>query len=114
MSDAPLPTAATFELAERIRHLPPEQLPLLVALLMEQLGYAKAPPAVPPGAVDEKEVKRRARFLVSRAERADFGRPICPFCGKTSPSNNALENHLRRTHTADVAELGAWRFPTIR
>ena len=61
-------------------------------------------------APDEKEVKRRCELLVHRAKRANFGRPLCRFCGREQASNARLKDHLRRTHRAEVAELPAREF----
>lgn len=98
---------ALADLARRLIALPPDSLLMLSALLLEHLGHARQPAAGPP---DAAEIKRRARFLVSRAERGGYGQPVCCFCGKTAKGNVALENHLRRNHTADLAEMPAWRF----
>jgi coenzyme F420-reducing hydrogenase gamma subunit len=64
-------------------------------------------PAPAPSPIDEQEFKRRVELLVNRAEREEYGKPVCRFCGKKTPANYRFKEHLKRTHAEAIRELPA-------
>jgi hypothetical protein len=67
-------------------------------------------PAAAATPIDAKELKRRCAILVERAEHAEYGHPLCRFCGKTQRSNYRYREHLQRSHPLEVADLPASYF----
>jgi hypothetical protein len=58
----------------------------------------------PPG---KAELKRRAYILDARAERAEYGKGVCRFCGKSS---SALRKHILAAHLEELKLLPASSF----
>lgn len=53
---------------------------------------------------DAREIKRRCNVLAERAETVEYGRRICPLCGKAKMLPN-LTRHLLQTHKEKVQEM---------
>ncbi len=96
------------DVADRLRAMTAPQLLVLAGLLAGELAAAKSAVVLE---ADKKEVRRRCRIMAARAEHGQYGKRVCPLCGKAIPSEHALAKHVERVHGDAVRDLHPSKFP---
>jgi hypothetical protein len=59
--------------------------------------------------IGKQELKRRCKILAARAERTEYGRRLCVFCGRER-AGGSIHRHYEREHPHEVADLPEKRF----